>query len=322
MNNTKPLVTIAIPTYNREHYLRKSLGCAVNQTYKNIEIIVSDNASQDNTEDVVRSFNDSRIRYFRQKVNIGALGNSNFCVKQATGDYILLLNDDDMIDHDFVETCLKEADYSTEFGVILTGVRVIDDRDAVVREDTNRAAGLSFTDFILAWFNHKVPLYLCSTLYNTRGLKEMGGFASKKGLYEDDVALFKLAAKQGRVDVKEVKASFRRHQDNFGNVVRIVDWCEDSLYLLETMCSLVPPEDKDMIKRKGLIYFCRENYVRSSRIESPINRLKAYFIVYRYFGYSYSPFLYILRKTQLYRNYLRFKNSTKMKIKSWILQRQ
>ncbi len=67
MNNLFPLVTIAIPTYNRaDGYLKQALQSAVNQTYKNIEIVVSDNCSPDNTEAVVRSYTDPRIRYFQQ----------------------------------------------------------------------------------------------------------------------------------------------------------------------------------------------------------------------------------------------------------------
>ncbi len=63
-----PLVTIGIPTFNRaDSYLKYSLKSAVSQTYSNIEIIVSDNASTDNTETFVKSFNDPRIRYIQAK---------------------------------------------------------------------------------------------------------------------------------------------------------------------------------------------------------------------------------------------------------------
>lgn len=62
----QPLITIAIPTYNRaDSYLRHALDSALNQTYKNIEIVVSDNCSVDNTEEVVQGLHDPRIRYFK-----------------------------------------------------------------------------------------------------------------------------------------------------------------------------------------------------------------------------------------------------------------
>ena len=124
--NTKqqPLVTIGIATYNRaEKYLSQALKSAVNQTYQNIEIIVSDNCSTDNTEQLVKGFNASNIRYFRQKKNITANENFNYCLNQAKGEYFLLLHDDDLIDNDFVEVCIKADQYPSDIGIIRTGMR-------------------------------------------------------------------------------------------------------------------------------------------------------------------------------------------------------
>jgi glycosyltransferase involved in cell wall biosynthesis len=309
-----PLVTIAIPTYNRANsYLRQAIACSVNQTYQNIEIIISDNCSTDNTEEIVKSFNDPRIRYLRQDKNIGMYNNENFCVQQAKGDFFLLLCDDDLIDHDLVDVCLRAANYDTNVGVILTGTRVINGDGEVLGEDTNKAGGLSTADFFLAWFEHKVPLYLCSTLYNTKRLQELGGFRSKKALYEDDVALVQLAAKFGRVDVRDVKAGFRRHSDNIGTAAKISDWCEDSLYLLDVMCNVVP-EKESIVREKGMVSLCRQNYCRCDRLKSRIKRLYAYFIVYKKFNYCDSPFKYMYGKNIVYKNAYRLINGVKRRI--------
>ena len=64
---THPLVTIGIPTYNRgDGYLREALESALAQTYENLEIVVSDNCSTDNTGEVVEAYDDPRVSYFRQ----------------------------------------------------------------------------------------------------------------------------------------------------------------------------------------------------------------------------------------------------------------
>ena len=98
-NNKFPLVTIGIPTYNRaSSFLEDAIKSAVEQTYENIEIIVSDNVSTDHTEEVVKGFSDSRIRYFKHIKNTGMKNNFNACVEKARGDYFLLLCDDDLID--------------------------------------------------------------------------------------------------------------------------------------------------------------------------------------------------------------------------------
>jgi glycosyltransferase involved in cell wall biosynthesis len=284
-----PLISIGIPTYNRANsYLKHALQSAINQTYQNIEIIVSDNCSSDDTESVVKEFHDPRIRFYRQKENIGAVPNANFCLEQSKGKYFLLLLDDDLIDEDFLSTCIGAVPSHGEPGVILTGARVIDSRGKVMTIAHNTINGCSTAEFILSWFDRKLPLYLCSTLFNTNRLKQIGGFHSKTNMYEDVVAFVRLAARYGRVDVFDVKASFRRHDSNMGRAVHYYDWCEDSLYLLEVMCNEAP-EHAAAIREKGMPYFCLKCYRCAAAIKSPVKRVRAYIDVYRAFNYGYSP---------------------------------
>src|SRR6266436_6050451 len=88
---SQPLVTIAIPTFNRAPWLNDCVHSALSQTYQNFEILVSDNASTDGTEEVLRQFTDRRIRVVRQKTNIGLLPNLNTCLAQARGDYVIFI---------------------------------------------------------------------------------------------------------------------------------------------------------------------------------------------------------------------------------------
>ena len=303
----KPLVTIAIPTYNRAgNYLPQALASAINQTYANIEIIVSDNCSTDNTESVVKRFRDKRIRYIRQQKNIGSYNNSNFCLEQANGEYFLLLFDDDQVDSEFVEACINTLEDQESVGVVLTGAREIDGASNILFECPNQGAGLSMDETFLAWFKGKVPLYLCSTLYNTRRLCELGGLHSKTYMYEDVIAEFKLAKMFGRKIVPEVKASYRRHDHNMGSSVSIKDWCEDSLYLLDIICDLAS-ENKAFIRSEGLRYFCRRNYKRAARLKSPINRVLAYLFVFKAFQYKrFPPFFNNPIKPNIFIRGLRF----------------
>lgn len=290
-----PLVTIAIPTYNRAgNYLREAVLCASAQTYQNIEIIVSDNCSTDDTEAVMKGFSDPRIRYYRQNVNIGANNNFNYCLDRARGSYFLLFHDDDSIDPDFIDTCMKSADYRTDVGLIRTGARVIDGKGDTQSECRNMITGSSIEDLFMDWFSGKTPLYLCNSLFNTVKLRELGGFASRTNLYQDVAAEFRLAAKYGRVDVPDVKASFRRHLTNRGSAAKVMDWCEDSLYLLDVMCDLAPSR-RDLIRRQGMRYFCRKNYRLASAISSPLRRWITYLRVYRLFDFRYSPIRFVLK---------------------------
>lgn len=284
------LVSIGIPTYNRANsYLRYALQSAVNQTYTNIEIIVSDNCSPDHTESLVKEFNDSRIKYYRQNENIGPLNNRNFCLEQARGEYFVMLLDDDLIDDDFISSCMNEVTSHGELGVILTGMRQIDSDGNVLSASHNRVGGYSMADCILGWFDRKVPLYLCSMVFNTKRLKQLGGFHSKTNTgYDDVVAYVQLAAKYGRADIFDIKASFRRHGSNIGDAFHYSAWCEDSLYLLNVMCNAVP-EQAALIRERGMAYFSFRHYGRVVGIKSPVERFQAYRAIYRTFDYSYSP---------------------------------
>lgn len=107
MNDNLPLVSIIITTYNRAELLKRSINSAVEQTYQNIEIIISDNASTDNTEDVVKYYMEhyKNIIYIKRKLNIGATKNGYLSYKEnANGKYIYFLHDDDyLFDNNFIE---------------------------------------------------------------------------------------------------------------------------------------------------------------------------------------------------------------------------
>jgi glycosyltransferase involved in cell wall biosynthesis len=284
-----PLVTIGIPTYNRAYrYLRQALESALSQDYENLEIIVSDNCSTDHTESLIKGYSDSRIKYFKQPKNIPASENFNFCLHQAAGAYFLLLHDDDMIDDDFVSTCMKAANYEINIGLIRTGVRIIDSDENIIIEKSNNAQGLSTTDFFLKFLSRENTMLLCGTLFNTEKLRVVGGFRSRHQLWLDVCAEFLLAARFGRLDIKDIKASFRKHSSQATVKVDISKWCDDSKYLLDLMCELVP-EDEELIRKKGLPYFAAHNYDIASRLGSPRKRFKAYLVVYHSFRYRFLP---------------------------------
>ncbi|HEB85581.1 MAG TPA: glycosyltransferase family 2 protein [Gammaproteobacteria bacterium] len=291
-----PLVSIGIPTFNRANgNLLKVIERALGQTYQNVEVIVSDNCSSDHTPELVQSIKDSRLRYFRQETNQGPNFNFNYCLKQARGEYFLLFHDDDMIDHDFVETCISPLEPGQSVGAIFTGVRIIDENDKVLEEHENKAAGLSPSEFILGWFADITVLYLCSTLYNTARLKEVGGFSSKKNLYDDLVPTFTLATRYGRLDVAEVKAGFRRHSDNRGSSVPIHDWIEDSLYLLDILYRLLP-DKRTLLSKEGELYFCKKMYRNVSEQLALSRSSLDYLGIYRSYNYCYSPWHYFYEK--------------------------
>lgn len=129
MNSTsQPLVSIGLPVYNGEEYLRKALSALVAQDYSNFELIISDNNSQDGTEAICREFasSDSRIRTIRQSENRGAAWNFNLVLEQARGGYFMWAAHDDMWEPTYITKCLKTLESHPEAVVCCTEINFID----------------------------------------------------------------------------------------------------------------------------------------------------------------------------------------------------
>ena len=117
-----PLVSIMIPTYNQSAYLPRAIESALNQTYVNTEIIISDDSSSDNTRQVVEHFllsrSDPRIRYRRNPSNLGILRNYHTTLSTAKGEFVINLDGDDFFVNDkFIEDALPL--FQLQIGVVL-----------------------------------------------------------------------------------------------------------------------------------------------------------------------------------------------------------
>ena len=146
--------------------------------------------------------------------------NFNFCLEEAKGAYILLLHDDDLIDPDFVSICMERAQGSVEHSFIRTGTRIIDPFGNVLRERTNVVDERTPEGLYRAWFNGNAVWYYCSTLFNTKALRDVGGFDSIRNYLDDGYAIVRLAERTDWLDVPEVKASFRRSPEQMTYAIR------------------------------------------------------------------------------------------------------
>jgi glycosyltransferase involved in cell wall biosynthesis len=100
-----PIVSIGLPVYNGEDFLKYALDSLLSQTFRDFELIISDNASTDNTPKICQEYvlRDKRIRYIRQNNNMGALWNFNFVLKQSNKEYFIWVSSDDKLHPEFLE---------------------------------------------------------------------------------------------------------------------------------------------------------------------------------------------------------------------------
>lgn len=126
------LVSICIPVYNSECTIKATLDSVLKQTYSNIEIIVVDNCSTDNTWQIINSFTDSRIKKFKNDNNIGMVRNWNKCLEYATGVYVHFLCGDDLLSPTCIEKKVALADTDDDISLVFNTSEIINESDKVV----------------------------------------------------------------------------------------------------------------------------------------------------------------------------------------------
>lgn len=90
------LVSIIMPSWNTGRFIAESIQSVINQTYTNWELLIVDDCSTDNTDEVVAFFNDERIKYFHNEKNSGAALTRNKAIREAQGEWIAFLDSDDL----------------------------------------------------------------------------------------------------------------------------------------------------------------------------------------------------------------------------------
>ncbi|HLO48602.1 MAG TPA: glycosyltransferase [Kamptonema sp.] len=154
--NSQPLVSICIPTYNGEDFIAEALESAFAQTYTKIEVIVSDDGSSDKTVAIAQSFQTKTSVDFRIVLhrNYGLAQNWNFCISQAKGEYIKFLFQDDLLEPDCIEKMVALAKQDTEIGLIFSP-RGITIGESAKSNPLFLAASQSIKDLHKSWFSLK-----------------------------------------------------------------------------------------------------------------------------------------------------------------------
>lgn len=128
MSTTIPRVSVGLPVYNGENFLAEAIESVLGQTFRNWELIISDNASTDRTQELCQSYaaQDQRIRYVRNRQNIGAAGNFNQVFTLASSEYFQWLAHDDRLAPTFIERCVEVLDCDPSVVLCYTRSKPID----------------------------------------------------------------------------------------------------------------------------------------------------------------------------------------------------
>jgi glycosyltransferase involved in cell wall biosynthesis len=179
----RPTVSVVIPTYNRAHLIGKAIQSVFNQSYQDFEIIIVDDGSTDNTEEIVKKFNDFRINYFFHKFNQGISAARNTGIKACQGKYIAFLDSDDEWLPEKLDKQMKIfEDESLEVGVIYTGNYYIDEKSKEIKKvNIPKKKGYIYEDLLKA----EVGLNVSTVLVRKECFKKVGLFDKRIPTHED-----------------------------------------------------------------------------------------------------------------------------------------
>jgi glycosyltransferase involved in cell wall biosynthesis len=207
-------VSIIIPTYNGEKYIKETIDSCLNQTYGNIEILVIDDCSTDSSVNIINSYCDM-IHLIQNKENHGLSKSINQAAKSSQGDYLLFLGHDDMLRPNHIEVMLHEFDKNTAF--VHCNADLIDGNGVIFgvgRDDVSQMKMNDEINFSLAKDNF---IHSTGAVIQKEYFVNVNGWSEQYKNYGEWLLWLKLA-NIGKVKyTSKVRALYRRHNTNMTN---------------------------------------------------------------------------------------------------------
>lgn len=182
-----PLITIGIPTRNRASLVKDCVKSALAQSYRNIEVLVSDNASTDDTVACLQSIKDGRLRVLSNPENIGILRNFARCVEEARGDYLVLAADDNIFDPAFLEKCVRLVRIEPDIPMVLAAYEILiidefaENEKRIVPAVISKKLSTGIwdgTEILEEYLSGRISAQLLSSIIRTDVLRRNGGYST------------------------------------------------------------------------------------------------------------------------------------------------
>jgi glycosyltransferase involved in cell wall biosynthesis len=214
MSGTK--LTVGIPTFNRAHWLAETIDSVLGQTFASFRLIVSDNASTDDTTAVVHSFDDDRIDYVRSDCDVGAIGNLNRLISLTTTEFLVLVPDDDILYPGHLESTVGVLERFATVGLAHSAFDFINERSRPIRRVnpvTSRSpVTIERRDRALERLMvSRWGLCFASVAYRTKAIVDAGGFREEDEPFGDRNLWMRIALDWDFGYIAKPLVGFRTH---------------------------------------------------------------------------------------------------------------
>lgn len=212
--------SILLPTYKRA-FLSQCIESVLAQTYAHWELLIVNDASPEDIEEVVSHYSDSRIRYYQNATNFGAkrlVEQWNYCLSLASGDYVICMGDDDLLLPNCLSTYAELIERHPDIPLLHGLTQIIDENGEVVRILDKRPEQESAMSLLYHRHFFYRPQYIGDFCFSREALIAQGGFYNLPYAWSsDDISALTAAQKQGLINTQEVVFAYR---DNTHSITR------------------------------------------------------------------------------------------------------
>ena len=212
------LFTIAIPTYNRAGLLKRAIKSALDQTYTDFEVLVSDNASTDDTPKLLASM---PVRVVRQITNVGIISNWNTCLREARGRYVVILSDDDLIEPDFLQRAAAVLEPGVSVIVGLTNRMSKSGLSPAIRSKRLKTGIHDGPEVLIEILKGRITQDMCCTAMHREELIRAGGFPDGLPFSTDRAALIPLLMRGKAGFINQTCGTYALHEASQTSAIEI-----------------------------------------------------------------------------------------------------
>lgn len=214
----QPLVSVIVVSYNHSKYIRENLDSIKAQTYPNIELIIADDASKDNSVEVFEAWlseNNYSAKKNFHKQNTGLATTLNECLEMVSGKYVKLIAADDYLHPESIKKCVEKLEeLGEDYGMVFTDTYIVNDKSKIIESvvDYSKFSSMSEEELKESLLINNIIAAL-TTLLSTKALRETGKYDSTF-LVEDYYRWLKISEKYLISYIDEKLAYYRLHEYN------------------------------------------------------------------------------------------------------------
>lgn len=265
-----PSVSILMPVF-KSGYLKNAIQSVLNQTIEDFELIIVNDKSPEDIDSIVEGFKDLRIRYYKNKENIGRgdpVRNWNHCLSYASGKYVCLLCDDDEYSPFFLEKMLELANKYPDVNVFRARAKVVNKKGDIVHYYNTISEHLDTEDAIHHFLSGCLETTISEWMLKRRRMENCGGyFNAPLAWYSDELSMFRFSLEGGICYCEDCLVSFRASENNISNngYKYALRWLEATNVFEDEMNNIIEGFSAEW---KGLLSSLLHTYISQQKLRN------------------------------------------------------